>query len=192
MDDSLLTNILGTLTVITGPSGVGKGTVVRRLLGLHHRIWLSVSATTRSPRKGEVDGEHYFFMDKKTFLEVSSSGGFLEWAEFAGNCYGTPLNAINKKIEEGRHVLLEIELKGARQVKKSFPNALMIFLSPPSFDELEERIRGRGTDSEESIQKRLSRAKEEIQAANEFDAVIVNNNLDKTIEDVAKKMNLIQ
>ena len=192
MDTSLVSNTLGTLTVITGPSGVGKGTVVKRLLHLHHRIWLSVSATTRSPRKGEVDGEHYFFMDKKTFLDLSDDGGFLEWAEFAGNCYGTPLNAINKKIAEGRPVLLEIELKGARQVKKTFPNAFMIFLSPPSFDELEERIRGRGTDSEESIQKRLFRAKEELKAVSEFDAVIVNDNLDKTIQDVALKMNLIQ
>ena len=190
MDFSLSSNTLGRLTVITGPSGVGKGTVVKKLLELHDKIWLSVSATTRLPRQGESDGEHYFFIDQKTFRDLSDHGGFLEWAEFAGNFYGTPLEAVNKKIAEGRPVLLEIELEGARQVKNTFPNAFMIFLAPPSFQELEARIRGRGTDSEESIQKRLSRAKDELKAIDEFDAVIVNNNLDKTTEDIAVKMNL--
>ena len=138
---------LGNLTVLTGPSGVGKGTIVRKILESHKDVWLSVSATTRQPRSGEIEGEQYFFLEKKKFKEIIDKEGFLEWASFSNNFYGTPKQVIKEKIEKGTNVLLEIELDGARQIRKSFPNALQIFLAPPTLSELEKRIRGRGTET---------------------------------------------
>ncbi|MEB3261200.1 MAG: guanylate kinase [Cyanobacteriota bacterium] len=166
------------LTVLTGPSGVGKGTLVRELLARHPALWLSVSATTRAPRAGEVDGEHYFFLTPERFARQVEEGGFLEWAAFAGNHYGTPRAAVEETLAAGRPVLLEIEVEGARQVRRSFPAGRQIFVAPPSFAELERRIRGRGTDAEEAIQRRLARAREELAAAAEFDAVLVNDDLE--------------
>ena len=174
------------LIVVTGPSGVGKGTLVKQLLARHQELWLSVSATTRSPREGEIDGQHYFFLDHKKFSELIERSGFLEWAQFAGNCYGTPSKQVLDKLESGRPVLLEIELEGARQVRKTFPDALQIFLAPPSFEELEKRIRGRASETEDSIQHRLQRAKEELQAANEFDAVVINDDLEQALLQLEK------
>ena len=171
----------GSLTVITGPSGVGKGSLVNRLLEKHSDIWLSISATTRQPRSGEKNGEQYFFMDREPFLELVEEGGFIEWAEFAGNLYGTPIKQLREKLEKGIKVILEIELEGARQVQKKFPEAYRVFISPPSFDELEKRIKGRGTDSKQAISKRLLRAKEEMKAQNEFDAIIINNKLSSAV-----------
>tara|TARA_Y100001968_G_C19381673_1_gene730656 strand:+ start:223 stop:792 length:570 start_codon:yes stop_codon:yes gene_type:complete len=176
----------GKLIVITGPSGVGKGSLVKKLLARNKDIWLSVSATTRAPREGEIEGKDYFFMEKDYFQKLLENNGFLEWAEFAGNSYGTPLNKVKEKLEVGRPVLLEIELEGARQIRKRYQNALMIFLAPPSFEELENRIRGRATDSEEAITKRLSRAKEELKYINEFDETLVNQELDKAVLDFEK------
>ncbi len=178
------------LIVITGPSGVGKGCLVSELLRRNNHLWLSVSATTRAPRRGEVDGEHYFFLDREKFSELVKADGFLEWAEFAGNCYGTPREQVNQKLRSGVSVLLEIELEGARQVRKNFPDAFKIFISPPSFEELERRIRGRATDSEEAIQRRLFRAKDEINAQNEFDSVIVNQDLSKAVLELEQKIGL--
>ena len=171
----------GQLTVITGPSGVGKGTLVQRLLERNPKIWLSVSATTRAPREGEQDGLSYFFQSRERFDALVADGGLLEWAEFAGNCYGTPRAPVEEQLSTGRPVLLEIELEGARQVRLSFPDAVQIFLSPPSFEELERRIRGRGTDPEEAILRRLARAQEELKAKAEFDAVVVNDDLDQAL-----------
>ena len=171
----------GSLTVITGPSGVGKGSLVNRLLEKHSDIWLSISATTRQPRSGEKNGEQYFFMDREEFMELVEEGGFIEWAEFAGNLYGTPIKQLREKLEKGIKVILEIELEGARQVQKKFPEAYRVFISPPSFDELEKRIKGRGTDSKQAISKRLLRAKEEMKAQNEFDAIIINNQLSSAV-----------
>ena len=151
--------------MITGPSGVGKGTLVARLLQRHPLIWLSVSATTRLPRDGEVEGSSYFFLDRPSFERQVAEGGFLEWAEFAGNLYGTPRQPVESQLAAGRPVLLEIELEGARQVRRSFPAGFQVFLEPPSFEELERRIRGRGTDSEEAIARRLERARVELAAA---------------------------
>ncbi|WP_320676375.1 guanylate kinase [Prochlorococcus sp. MIT 1300] len=176
------------LTLITGPSGVGKGSLVKKLLQRHVGIWLSVSATTRIPRAGEVEGQHYFFLKRDAFEKIASTGGLIEWAEFAGNLYGTPRKPVEEKLANDNPVLLEIELEGARQVRKSFPEAFQIFLAPPNFQELESRIRGRATDSEEAIQRRLIRAKEEMNARNEFDAVVINDDLEIALGEIEKLM----
>lgn len=180
----------GRLTVITGPSGVGKGTLVARLLQRHPRIWLSVSATTRAPRAGEVDGRDYFFLDRAVFESCAAADGFLEWAEFAGNLYGTPRQPVQQQLADGRPVLLEIELEGARQVRRTFPEAFQLFLAPPSFEELERRIRGRGTDSEAAIERRLERARTELAAEAEFDAVLVNADLETALQQLETLMAL--
>ena len=180
----------GQLTVITGPSGVGKGTLVQRLLERNPKIWLSVSATTRSPREGEQDGLSYFFHSRERFDALVSDGGLLEWAEFAGNCYGTPRAPVEAQLSTGRPVLLEIELEGARQVRRSFPDAVQIFLAPPSFEELERRIRGRGSDPEEAILRRLARAQEELKCKDEFDAIVVNDDLDQALLRLEQLMSL--
>lgn len=185
-----LTETSARLTVLTGPSGVGKGTLVTRLRERHPSLWLSVSATTRAPRDGERDGEHYFFHTRDRFDALVAEGGLLEWAEFAGNCYGTPRQPVEAHLAEGSPVLLEIELEGARQVRRSFPQAFQIFLAPPSFDALEQRIRGRGTDSEEAIQKRLARARQELEAQAEFDAVVVNDDLELAFAELERLMGL--
>jgi guanylate kinase len=176
--------------VITGPSGVGKGTLVARLLQSHPLIWLSVSATTRAPRDGEVEGRSYFFLDRSSFERQVAEGGFLEWAEFAGNLYGTPRQPVESQLAAGRPVLLEIELEGARQVRCSFPAGFQVFLEPPSFEELERRIRGRGTDSEEAIARRLERARVELAAASEFDARLVNADLPQALAQLEQLMGL--
>ena len=180
----------GQLTVITGPSGVGKGTLVKLLLARNPSIWLSVSATTRSPREGELDGVSYFFHSRDQFDALVAAGGLLEWAEFAGNCYGTPRQPVEDQLATGRPVLLEIELEGARQVRRSFPEGVQIFLAPPSYGELERRIRGRGTDSEDAIGRRLARAKEELEAQAEFDAVVINDDLDQALQRLEQLMGL--
>ncbi len=176
------------LTVITGPSGVGKGSLVRELLKSHPQIWLSISATTREPRVGEIEGKDYFFLQKDRFLQLVSDGGFLEWADFAGNSYGTPRKPVLDHLSQGQPVLLEIELEGARQIRKNSPDSFHIFLAPPSFEELENRIRGRETDSDEAIQKRLFRAREELNAKDEFDAVIINDDLQDACYQVEELM----
>lgn len=180
----------GRLTVITGPSGVGKGTLVSRLLQRHPGIWLSVSATTRAPRSGEQDGVNYFFLSRERFESQIREGGFLEWAEFAGNLYGTPRQAVEAKLRAGRPVLLEIELEGARQVRRSFPAAFQLFIKPPSLAELEARIRGRGSESEDAIARRLQRARVELAAEGEFDACLVNADLDAALIELEQLMQL--
>jgi len=167
----------GRLVVLTGPSGVGKGTVVAEVRRLRPDLWVSVSATTRAPRPGEVDGIAYHFWDADRFARTIEDGGFLEWAEFAGNRYGTPLAEVQARRAAGEPVLLEIELQGARQVRAAAPDALMVFLSPPSFAELEERLRGRGTEDEAAINRRLERARAEMAAACEFDVVVINDDV---------------
>ncbi len=179
------------LSVISGPSGVGKGTLVRKLLRRHPRLWLSVSATTRTPRPGELEGEQYFFRSREGFERDVREGGLLEWAEFAGNLYGTPRGPVEQHLNGGRPVLLEIELEGARQVRRSCPQGFQIFLKPPSFEELERRIRGRGTDTEAAIQRRLARAAEELKAEGEFDAVVVNGDLAVALAELEGLLGLV-
>ena len=174
------------LIIITGPSGVGKGTVVKNILKKDKNIWLSISATTREPRKGEEDGKDYYFLTKKIFKEMIDNEMFLEWAEFAGNYYGTPINIIKEKIKNGCKVILEIEVEGACQVRQKFPNTISIFLLPPSKKELENRIRNRGTDDEKSILKRLERADFEINSSKDFDYVLKNNEIEKTSDEILK------
>ncbi|BAB77630.1 guanylate kinase [Anabaena sp. FACHB-709] len=174
----------GKLIILTGPSGVGKGTLMRSLLQRHPELYYSVSATTRPPRPGEVNGESYYFVSRSKFEELIAQGEFLESAEFAGNYYGTPREAVLNQVQSGKLVVLEIELAGARQIRTSFPEALSIFILPPSFEELENRIRGRGQDSEEAIARRLQRAKEEIQAADEFDIQIVNDDFEAALQAI--------
>ena len=177
---------LKKLIIITGPSGVGKGTVVKELLDRNKDIWLSISATTRNPRIGEKDGENYYFLSDEKFKDMIDKKEFLEWAKFAGNYYGTPLSTVNEKIEKGFIVLLEIEVEGAKQIKEKFPEALSIFLLPPSKAELEKRIRNRGTEKEEAIDRRLSRADYEIASSDEFDFVLTNHDVDESVKEVFK------
>jgi guanylate kinase len=165
-------------------------TLVAALLQRHPQIWLSISATTRAPRSGELDGQHYFFRSRSQFDADVAAGGLLEWAEFAGNGYGTPRQPVEQQLAAGRPVLLEIELEGARQVRRSFPSGFQIFLKPPSFEELERRIRGRGTDSEEAISRRLERARVELAAESEFDAVLVNADLQVALAELEQLMGL--
>lgn len=145
-------------------------------------LFLSVSATTRSPRSGEVDGQHYYFFSREQFEGAIENNELLEWAEFAGNYYGTPLKPIEERIAKGERILLEIELEGARQVAKVFPEALRIFVLPPSMDELERRLRSRGQDSDEAINRRLERAKVEVDAADEFNVTVVNDELPAALD----------
>ena len=174
------------LIIITGPSGVGKGSVIKELLDKDKDIWLSVSATTRSPRMGEKNGENYYFISDEKFRDMIDKKEFLEWAQFAGNYYGTPLSTVTEKIEMGFIVLLEIEVEGAKQIKEKFPEALSIFLLPPSKEELEKRIRNRGTEKEDAINKRLSRANFEIASSDKFDFVLTNHDVNETVKGVFK------
>jgi guanylate kinase len=181
---------VGKLVVLTGPSGVGKGTLVRKLLQRHPELYLSISATTRSPRDGEIDGEDYYFLDRAEFEAKIAAGDLLEWAEFAGNYYGTPKTAINNQLDRGESVLLEIELEGARQVRHLFEQAISVFILPPSIDELEHRLRTRNRDTDEAIVKRLARAQIEIDAALEFDIQIVNDDLETALVHLEHNLSL--
>ena len=174
----------GKLIIFTGPSGVGKGSLMRSLLQRHPELYYSVSVTTRSPRLGEINGKDYYFISRSKFEQLVAAGEFLEWAEFAGNYYGTPREEVEKQIRSGKSVVLEIELEGARQIRATFPSTLSIFILPPSFKELENRIRGRASDSEEAIARRLRRAQEEIHAANEFDLQIVNDDFETALNSI--------
>ncbi|MEV6794238.1 guanylate kinase [Streptomyces sp. NPDC051320] len=172
------------LTVLSGPSGVGKSTVVAHLRKVHPEVWLSVSATTRKPRPGERHGVQYFFVDDGEFDKLVANGELLEWAEFAGNRYGTPRRAVLERLEAGEPVLLEIDLQGARLVRESMPEAQLVFLAPPSWDELVRRLTGRGTEAPEVIERRLDAAKIELAADAEFGTTLVNT----SVEDVAREL----
>jgi guanylate kinase len=165
------------LTVLSGPSGVGKGTVVAKVRRLYPHIWVSVSCTTRAPRPGERDGVEYRFVTREQFARMVEAGELLEHAEFAGNLYGTPRAPVLERLAAGVPSLLEIELQGARQVRASLPEAYLVFLTPPSWAELERRLAGRGTEPDDVIAALLARAKVELTAESEFDDVIVNDDV---------------
>lgn len=177
--------------VIVGPSGVGKGTVVRALLDRYPEIWLSVSATTRPPRPGEVDGVHYYFVGHAEFDQLIDAGEMLEWAQVFGvHKYGTMRHAVREHLEQGRPVLLELDLAGARQVRESLPEAITVFLAPPSYEELRRRLEGRGTEAGEDLARRLETAKGELAAQGEFDAVVVNDTVEHTVAQLASLLGL--
>lgn len=174
------------LYVISGSSGVGKGTVLKRFLEKNPDFMLSVSCTTRTPREGEIDGVNYFFLSKDEFKNCIDNNKFLEWAEFAGNFYGTKKKFINQCLAEGKNIILEIDTQGALKVKKQMPESVLIFICPPSLETLENRLRGRHTEDEETIQKRLKEVKEELKRAENFDYKIVNDNLENAVSELEK------
>lgn len=177
----------GLLIVFSGPSGVGKGTVRQEIFSTpDHKFEYSVSMTTRAQRPGEVDGKDYFFRSREEFEELIRNGQMLEYAEYVGNYYGTPLAYVNETLDKGIDVFLEIEVQGALQVKKKVPDAVFIFLTPPDLNELQERLIGRGTDSEEVIAQRIERAREEIALMSEYDYAIVNDEVPLAAERVKR------
>lgn len=179
-----MSNKKGKLIVVSGPSGAGKGTILSEVLKYPNYVY-SVSATTRSPRPGEVDGLHYFFLSRGEFEEKISENGFIEYAEYNGNYYGTPFEFVNHNLSEGRNVILEIEVQGAMQIKKKVPDALFIFMTPESRDQLEARLRARATEEEDVIVKRLAIADREIPSSLLYDYIIFNKNgaQHETVED---------
>ena len=179
-----MSNNKGLLIVYTGASGVGKGTIMKELLAKNPNLRLSVSATTRAPREGEVDGREYYFVTRKEFDDLVARDGFLEHAEYVGNYYGTPKEPVFRMLDEGLDVILEIEVKGFLQVKKACPDCVTIFIAPPSFEELQARLRGRVTEPEEVISERLKTAEQELQSQSLFDHVVVNDDLDRAVEEV--------
>ncbi len=172
----------GLLIVISAPSGTGKTTLAHMLLKAFPNMEFSVSYTTRKPRPGEVNGKDYFFVDRDTFERMIEEGDFLEWAEVYGNLYGTSKSQVIKALNEGKDVLLDIDTQGALQVKKNFPEAVLIFILPPSLKELERRLRSRGTDDEETIERRLKTARVEIERAPLYDYIVVNDVLEEAFE----------
>ena len=174
----------GTLVVVSGFAGTGKGTVMKELLGRYDSYALSISATTRQPRPTEVDGREYFFKTKEEFEKMIEENAFLEHACYVGNYYGTPKKYVEEQLAEGRDVILEIEIQGALHIKEQFPDALLLFIAPPSADVLKQRLTDRGTESEEVIAKRLARAVEESQGIEQYDYLVVNDDLEECVETV--------
>ena len=173
----------GILIVISGFAGTGKGTIVSNLINKYDNFALSVSMTTRAPRNGEVDGTSYFFVSKEQFEKNIAEDGFIEYASYCDNYYGTPKAYVEKMLSEGKDVILEIEIQGAMKIKEKFPNALLLFVLPPSAKELEDRLVGRGTETPEVIDKRMKRAAEESQGINGYDYIVINDDIDECVKN---------
>lgn len=174
----------GKTFIVSGPSGVGKSTVLKELFKGRDDLYFSISATTREPREGEQDGVHYHFIDVQHFQELIEADAFLEYAEYVGNFYGTPKKYVDQAMNAGKDVILDIEVQGALQVCSKRPETIRIFIAPPSWDELERRLKGRGTDSEEKIQKRLVRAKAELQTADVYDYFVINDSVERAVREI--------
>lgn len=172
------------LFVISGPSGAGKGTLVARVREQISNLGLTVSATTRSPRPGEVDGVSYHFLSMEEFMSRVDAGEFVEWAHVHGNCYGTLVSEVDKNLAAGKPLILEIDVQGGLHVKERFPETVLIFIEPPSMEELEERLRGRGTETEETIELRLANARHEMELEQSYDVVVVNDDLDRATQEL--------
>ncbi len=181
-----MANGVKKLIVISGSSGVGKGTVIKSLLERNFDIKLSISYTTRQPRGQEIDGENYFFRTVDEFKKAIENDEFLEWAEFSGNYYGTKRRFVEKSLDNGEHVLLEIDTQGALQVKKKMPEAVLIFIAPPSYEELVARLRGRKTETEEAIQKRLNFVEFEKENSKHFDHIVINDTVENAVSQIEK------
>ena len=174
----------GKLFIVSGPSGVGKGTVIHRLKQLKPELEYSISATTRSPRSGEENGVDYYFVSQQKFKSMRENDEFLEWAQVHNNYYGTPKKEVTKRLDVGKNVILEIDIQGARQVKESFPAAVLIFLSPPSIEELEKRLDKRNSEDKQAKLTRLKNARQELQEMDCYDYQVVNNKLEQTVQKV--------
>ncbi len=179
----------GNLLVVSGPAGAGKGTLVSRLSDRVSDVWVSVSATTRSPRPGEIDGVHYFFYDEEQFDRAVAEDGMLEWAHVHGHRYGTPRATVEEKMAEGRQVVLEIDVQGAFQVREMIPAAKLIFIEPPSLEVLESRLRGRGTEDDAEVRRRMKTAEVELSRKMEYDIQLVNDDLDQATEALVDLVN---
>ncbi len=173
----------GLLIVISGFSGVGKGTVVKRLVS-DYGYSLSISATTRAPREGEVDGREYYFKSKEEFKNLIDYNGFIEWAVYVENYYGTPRAFVEKELAAGHNVILEIEVQGAMNIKEQYPDAVLIFLTAPNAEELKQRLIGRGTEEASVVEKRMKRAMEESEDMNQYEYIVINDDLDQCVKDV--------
>jgi guanylate kinase len=174
----------GILIVVSGFSGAGKGTLMKRLISTYDNYALSISMTTRSPRPGEEDGREYFFVSKDAFEEKIGQDGLIEYACYCDNYYGTPREYVEKQLEDGKDVILEIEIQGALKVKEKFPTALLLFVMPPNVKELKKRLEGRGTESAEVIAKRLKRASEEAEGIENYDFIVINDNLEECVQEM--------
>jgi guanylate kinase len=183
--------VRGRLIVVSGPSGAGKSTLIQEALDAVPELAYSVSATTRAPRPGEVDGEHYVFLSREEFERWISEGKFLEWAEYSGNLYGTPEAKVEELLEAGKSVILEIELQGARQVRQKRPDAVMVFVRAPSLEETRRRLSGRATETAEALETRLATAVREVAARDEFDFEVVNGDREQARKDMIEKMETI-
>ena len=182
----------GVLVVVSGPSGVGKVTVLKKLISENPKMKFAISATTRKPRVGEEDGKNYFFKSEEEFRKMIDNNELIEWVNYCGNFYGKPRKYVEETLEEGYDVIVEVEVEGAQNIKKIYKDSVLIFILPPSFEELEERLRNRGTETIEVINSRMKRAKEEIAKLNVYDYWVINDKVEKAVESLVTIINAMK